>query len=82
VWLTVIFSKLIHASACFCFFLSSSKAKDVSEFFELISAKNNYDIIGFDNSKKKHLDITVKKTEELDMMLLFLLLYSPDRNQL
>jgi putative transposase len=62
-------------------FKESSKAKDVCEFLERIKEENEYDpIVVLDNSKTHHADITVKKAEQLDIILVFLPLYSPDLN--
>lgn len=62
-------------------FKESSKAKDTCEFLEKIKDENECDlIIILDNSKPHHADITIKKAEQLDMILVFLPAYSPDLN--
>lgn len=62
-------------------FKESSKAKDTCEFLEKVKDENKCDlIIILDNSKLHHAGITMKKAEQLDMILVFLPAYSPDLN--
>lgn len=62
-------------------FKESSKAKDVCEFLERVKEENKHDlIIVLDNSKTHHAEITVKKAEQLRIILVFLPPYSPDLN--
>lgn len=62
-------------------FTDGSKAEDVCEFLEKIKEENKRDLmIILDNSRTHHSNITVKKAEQLDSILVFLPSYSPDLN--
>jgi putative transposase len=62
-------------------FTDGSKAKDVCEFLEKIKDENKCDLmIILDNSRTHHSNITIKKAEQLDSILVFLPSYSPDLN--
>ena len=64
-------------------FKESSKARDVCEFLERIKDENEFGlIILLDNSKTHHARMTVKRAEQLDIILVFLPPYSPDLNPL
>ena len=62
-------------------FKDGSKAEDVCEFLEKIKEENKSDLmIILDNSKAHHSNLTIKKAEQLDSILIFLPSYSPDLN--
>jgi len=62
-------------------FTDSCKAKDVCEFLEKIKEENKSDLmIILDNSRTHHSNLTIKKAEQLDSILVFLPAYSPDLN--
>jgi putative transposase len=63
------------------YFTENAKAYDVCEFLEIVKEENNCDLIIFlDNSKTHHSNMTAKKAEQLDLILVFLPSYSPDLN--
>lgn len=61
-------------------FKEGSKAENVCEFLEKIKEENDDVIVLLDNSRTHHANITVKKADKLDMILVFLPPYSPDLN--
>lgn len=62
-------------------FSDGSKASDVCEFLQKIKDENKSNLmIILDNSRTHHSNMTIKKAEQLDSILVFLPSYSPDLN--